>query len=137
MSCESIREQLIDYHYGEIAAEARTVVATHLGGCAECALEYCRLHADLSGISVLEEPRPHVLQNLKREVRAKSARPSFLSRWLKIRVPLYQPALIALSALAVWFVVSDGPLLLDSRNATPEVDNYDARATPGIDLNLL
>jgi hypothetical protein len=108
MNCETIQESLVDYYYRDLEDSVWRGVAVHLGSCSVCAMEYCRLEADLSGLADLlhEGPRPELKQALALRVE-KAFRPSWWRSALRlVRAPLpaYQAAL-AVSAIAALFVL--------------------------------
>lgn len=110
MNCDACEPELIDYAHGEIDDETRTEVARHLAGCSACALEYCRLQADLQGIVAAhaEAPRARVYHMLRRKVAAAHG-PSW---WLRTRevfarpVPMYGAVLAGLLPVVAWVATS-------------------------------
>jgi len=77
----------------------------HLARCAACALEYCRLLADLDGMqAALEEPPPalgrKVRAAVERELRPRGLRR--LSSALRRPIPAYALAAALLLPLALW-----------------------------------
>jgi anti-sigma factor RsiW len=101
---------LIDYAHGELEleGESRTNVARHLAGCPECALEYCRLQADLQGIveANTEAPRARVYHMLRRRVATEHGRRT--PWWQRARraitrpIPMYGAVLASLVPVLVW-----------------------------------
>jgi anti-sigma factor RsiW len=56
MSCESVRRELLSFHFGEISEPVRREVEAHLEGCPACLLEYLEVKR---GVETAEEqPRP-------------------------------------------------------------------------------
>lgn len=110
MDCPDCEPRLIDYLSHELPEEERVDVARHLAGCSRCALEYCRLQADLEGIveAHAESPRPEVFTALREEV-AREFRPRPWSRaWrlLARPVPMYGALLVSLVPAALWLVTT-------------------------------
>jgi len=151
--CETVRAQLVDYNYGELEHTARREVAQHLGACAECALEYCRLDAELSGIGDLcdEAPRADVRAALRAQVRAEFSEHWWRKIWRlgAFPIPAYQTAILLVVVLLAW--VFFGPRLGEeaigpassgarapSRGAHATIlTNYDASQIAPLDPSLL
>lgn len=148
MTCQECQDALIDYHYGELDPERRARTAEHLGGCSLCAMEYCRLDADLSGVTacVDDAPRPEVQAALRAKVRA-TFRPPWWRRvlsWSAAPIPAYQTALLLLVSLAltVLLVFPRGglekpPATRPSRPAVTVLDAYDASSIIAVDPHTL
>jgi len=143
MTCETVRQRLIDHYYGELPPQQRREVAQHLTGCGDCALEYCRLDADLGGLGQLcdESPSPQLQARLRDRV-ATQFRPPWWRRLWRVGafpIPAYQTALLLAAVLLAWLLVgprlgvrSDHP-----RPVTPVVQGYDASRIVSLDPNLL
>jgi anti-sigma factor RsiW len=106
MMCRDCLDQLIDYAHGELPLDAAGALARHLAACSACALEYCRLQADLQGILEAhdEAPRPRVFHALRRRV-AREVAPPWWKRTLRplLRpVPMYGAVLAAVVPIAIW-----------------------------------
>lgn len=144
MNCAEVEERLIDHAHDELQGDDRAVVGRHLADCPRCALEYCRLQADLRGIleAHAEAPRARVFHQLRRRV-AQEIRPPFLtraSRALLRPVPAYGAVLLALVPAGLWIFSayarptgpaseipeSSAPASLPS----PTISGYDATAVP-------
>jgi len=144
LTCDQCREHLIDYHYRETNGTTSRAVASHLSSCTSCAVEYCRLDADLGGIATLleDEPGPRVLANLEREVRHAARPKRRLFDLLQLRVPIYQPMAVLLATGAMWFFFTH-LALPDETDSTPspssaaEIRDYDARTLISIQANVL
>jgi anti-sigma factor RsiW len=152
MTCEEYGENLIDYHYDELEPAARREVATHLASCGRCALEYCRLQADLSGLWDPEEgsPRPAVHARLEARVAREFGAP-WWHRLLRVGtfpIPAYQVVLaLALFVLAwgIWRApqtpapAPPGPAALiteKAKLAPPVLTGYDASVVVSLDPHL-
>lgn len=106
MHCPDCEPRLIDYASHELPEQERAAVAGHLASCSGCALEYCRLQADLEGIveAHSETPRAPVYRQLRRQV----AREFGPSRWERARglllrpVPMYGVVLASLVPAVLW-----------------------------------
>lgn len=138
MSCAEIIDRLIDYRHRELDRAECESIAGHLGACPSCALEYCRLDADLSGIAraLEEEPRPEVHASLKNRVAreiARSPRARF-SAAISKPIPLYQAALLAAAVAVLWILFS---VARPQPAGTVVLDRYDASTIVRIDRDLL
>lgn len=148
MHCPDCEPRLIDYACHELPDEERAAVAGHLATCSGCALEYCRLQADLEGIAEAhaEAPRARVYHQLRRAV-AREHGASWIDRMrgLLVRpVPMYGAVLATLVPVAVWMltVVAPAP---EPPGVSPTVavppgatlTDYDASATPPSHRNVL
>jgi anti-sigma factor RsiW len=136
MTCEDVVEKLIDYRHRELPRAECESIAGHLSECAACALEYCRLDADLSGIAraLEEQPRAEVHATLRRRVAVELGARSRISSMLTRPIPIYQAALVAIAAAGVYL------LLTVARTNTPTnivLDHYDASTIVRIDRELL
>jgi anti-sigma factor RsiW len=157
MSCEDIERSLVDYYYRDLPAEERRSIALHLGSCARCALEYCRLEADLSGLRDLlesDEPGPGVKSTLAAKVEAEFGAGLWtrLQRIVSRPLPAYQAALFASAVAALLFLFvaqkepepassSSSPYTVPraaSRTASRTViDQVDASTVVAVDPDLL
>ncbi|TNF31786.1 MAG: anti-sigma factor, partial [Deltaproteobacteria bacterium] len=72
LTCPDCQDRLIDYRLGELDTPARRDIAAHLAECGACAVAYCRLDADVSGIgaALYEAPPARVHAALKAQVAA-------------------------------------------------------------------
>jgi anti-sigma factor RsiW len=144
VNCEHCQEQLIDYVHDELGAEAGKAIAVHLAQCSSCALEYCRLRADVEGIAraYCESPSPVVREALRDRVHREFA-PSLLGRLarvLKRPVPVYGAAVAAVLPVLVWIATD---VVRDERTHAPsaverpaKITDYDA-TRPLVDRNIL
>lgn len=147
MDCPDCEPKLIDYASHELPEDERIEVARHLTGCGRCAVEYCRLQADLEGIAEAhaEAPRPGVFEALRREV-AREHRPRWWTRSLRVLarpVPMYGAVLVSLIPAALWWAATHrGP---DSATeptttaapSTPTLTDYDATELPPAHRDVL
>lgn len=132
MNHDECQALLIDHHFGELDEARHRAVAAHLSTCATCALEFCRLRADLEGIESLgaEAPSASVKARLRERVAAEFPPSLFerLGNLLGVRVPIYQPALaLALILVLVALLWPGG--LLPAEEAQTVLEEYDA---PGL-----
>src|SRR5882762_4211789 len=91
MQCERARELLSPYLDGELSAEERRAVATHVDGCRACsaqATDFQRIGRTLSGAG--REPAPKALAL---RVRANLAREAQGEAW-RIDPAIVKPALV-------------------------------------------
>lgn len=142
MTCNDCQDELIDFAHGELDATRDAAVAGHLGSCPGCALEYCRLVADLRGIAAVHvdaAPRPEVAVALRSRV-ARLVAPPLWRRAiapLGVRVPLYGALVAAAIPVALWLGAMRSPIPVPA-DATqiptpptlPTLDRYDATRTP-------
>lgn len=141
MHCPDCESRLIDYASHELPEQERAAVAGHLATCSGCALEYCRLQADLEGIveAHAEAPRADVYRQLRHEV----AREFGPSRWERARalllrpVPMYGAVLASLVPVVLWVltVARSSPVFVEPERApaTPPsatLTDYDATEPP-------
>lgn len=153
MDCRHCTDHLIDYASHELAAPKRAEVARHLGECSACALEFCRLSADLEGLTEAhcETPRPEVFAALRRRV-AEQVRPGPMTRaarWLPSilsrPIPMYGALLLATVPAGLWLATrmlspspSPAPALDPTRAVAPVVlTDYDATAPPLLHRSVL
>ena len=118
MNCAQVKEQLVDFLYGELSASARATFAEHLRGCPGCSAEVAshgktiaQTRAALAGPLAQEPPaRVHAAVLEAAQAAAKQTRrtaavpePGFFTRlW---RTPWLLPAFGAASVAAVVFLV--------------------------------
>jgi len=150
MDCSDCETQLIDYACQELPEEARGDVARHLARCSACALEYCRLQADLEGIveAHAEAPRARVFHQLRRRVAAEHGPPWWSRAWqlLMRPIPVYGAVLASLVPAALWLASTTrpedpgGPGLdasSPSPSAAPTLTDYDATELPPAHRDVL
>ncbi len=113
MRCEDVESRLIDYYHGELETKERLSVAGHLSDCGGCASEYCRLDADLKGITEVMDvaPDPSVRRKLRAEVAREFRVPWWrqLFRAAKLPIPAYQTIGFVGLALAIAITALPGP----------------------------
>lgn len=145
MNCAEVEERLIDHAHDELRGDDRDVVGRHLADCPRCALEYCRLQADLRGIleAHAEAPRARVFHQLRRRV-AKQVRPPLLFRASRIflrPVPAYGALLLALVPAGLWMLSAmtrspapSAPTVPEASTPaelpSPTISDYDATSVP-------
>jgi anti-sigma factor RsiW len=105
---------LVDHAHRELEPDLQVEVARHLTQCPTCAVEFCRLQADLEGIldAHYEMPPPRVKSALRRRVAAELAPPWWrrVATTLRRPVPMYGAVLAALVPAVLWFL-SAGPIV--------------------------
>jgi anti-sigma factor RsiW len=151
MSCDDCQDHLIDFAHRELDEPTHRTVASHLAQCADCALEYCRLQADMQGIASAhtdDAPSSHVAAALREKVAAAVA-PSFGRRALsslRRPVPMYGALLAASVPLAMWFAAWLAMAPGDSAHPTnppaprlgdPAITHYDASRVPDAHRDVL
>lgn len=138
MNCDQARERLTDHHHDTLEGEARDALSEHLTDCADCALAYCRLQAQLRGIGLAYAERPS--RGVRDALRTKVQAEFSPSRWrralqaLSRPVPAYGAVLAAAIPLLVW-VFADPPRETDAApqtSAPARIHDYDA-TTPLLD----
>jgi anti-sigma factor RsiW len=144
VTCEDCQQQLIDYVHDELGTDDGKTIAVHLAQCSDCALEYCRLRADVEGIAraYCDSPSPTMREALRARVEREFA-PSLLRRMLRVLtrpVPMYGAAAAAAIPLLVW-IASD--VVRNERTDSPsaverpaKITDYDA-TTPLVDPRIL
>ena len=146
MSCEHCQDNLIDFAHRELDEPTHRTVASHLAQCADCALEYCRLQADMHGIASAhtdDAPSPHVAAALREKVAAAVA-PSFGRRALSSRRrPEPMGAVLAAAVpLAIWLALALGDTERPTnppapRLGDPTITHYDASRVPDAHRDVL
>jgi anti-sigma factor RsiW len=145
MICDHCQDHLIDYAHRELDAATHASVAGHLAQCAGCALEYCRLLADLEGIAAVhtdDAPGPHVAAALREKVAAAVA-PSLPRRVLsslRRPVPMYGAVLAAAVPIAIWLATSLGRASTSPPSPVtgdPAITHYDASHLPDAHRDVL
>jgi anti-sigma factor RsiW len=142
MACESVQELMVDYYYRDLSDDDRKSVAVHLSACASCAMEYCRLEADLSGLGDLlaEGPRPELKKALAVRVQKEFARPWYkrLAEILRSPLPAYQAALLVSAMAALFMLLSVARTAPPAPiSASPVFDDVDASTIVSVDPNYL
>lgn len=148
MTCDDCQDALIDFAHGELDAGQDAAVAGHLGTCPGCALEYCRLVADLRGIAAAHvdaAPRPEVATALRAKVATLVAPPWWRRAIapLGMRVPLYGALAAAAIPAALWLVAMRSPAAPNVETTPnpsalpPTIDRYDATRPPAVLDELL
>jgi anti-sigma factor RsiW len=146
MNCQDCQGHLIDHVHDELEGELRTAVALHLASCPNCALESCRLRADVEGITRAFEatPSPAARDRLAARVARAFSPPWYrrLAAFLSRPVPIYRAVAAAAIPIAAW-MASDSfvPGADDEAASAPierpvRVHGYDA-TTPLADPRLL
>jgi anti-sigma factor RsiW len=105
MNCDDQRALLIHHAYAELGPSERASLSRHLARCSACALEYCRLLADIDGIQAsLEEPPAalgrQVRAALERELRPRGMRRIAVA--LRRPIPAYALGAALLLPIALW-----------------------------------
>ncbi len=141
MNCQECQSHLIDHHHGELEDALAAEVATHLTQCGDCALEYCRLDADLKGIQVMlrASPPPGLKQKLAAQVAEAFPEPWWkrVARLLSFPVPAYQAALVFAALLIAWVLLGQNPPPTTRRAPSTVLENYDSTTITPIDQNIL
>jgi anti-sigma factor RsiW len=144
VNCEECQQNLIDHVHEELEPPVHKSISIHLAQCSDCALEFCRLRADVEGIARAyeETPAPQTADRLRRRVERHFAPPWWrrLARALKQPVPVYAAAAAAAVPMLVWLAAeSTGGTTNDTRPTVERpaaIDHYDA-TTPLQDPRIL
>jgi anti-sigma-K factor RskA len=101
-ACNELEEDLVLYHYGDLSAEGRDRLATHLRSCPGCATYLKELAALLPLTVNTDEPNEEFWQNYSREMRHKLAdMQEKKSWWQELQAALWPWTLPALAGTAV------------------------------------
>jgi hypothetical protein len=128
MTCETVREDLVAYHDGELSEQDRQQVAAHLSSCSSCAQEEAELAKVTLIVANMERitPSPDFAatfwRRLEQETRVAQTEPqeSWLSRWwtgLRASLTGWQLAPMLASAASVLVFLG---YLLSSSSHTPD-----------------
>ena len=85
MSCDTVKPELVAYHFGTIGPEARQAVEDHLPGCTSCLREFISLKRAME--TGEDEPRPSQASRerlrlaVARELRVRAPAPARSWRW--------------------------------------------------------
>jgi anti-sigma factor RsiW len=83
MSCDKVEPELVAYHFGTIAPEAREAVEGHLPACGNCLREFMALKRNMEIAEDEPPPSRQARERLRlavaREVRGRAPAPSW--RW--------------------------------------------------------
>ena len=113
MICEEICEELVAYHDGELSAEDRTRVATHLSSCTACSQEAAQLKqlsqlfAKIEPITPSPDFTTTFWKKLEQEKRSPASTESRLRQWWKTwreSFPRWQmvPAFVGAAAIVIF-----------------------------------
>ena len=130
MNCQQCQEDLIGYVHEELEAPVRDSISLHLAQCSDCALEFCRLRADVEGIvrAYEEAPSSKTSQDLRRRVQERFA-PAWwqrLGRAIRQPVPIYAVAAAAAVPFLVWFAAETADERPAATQRPAAIDQYDA-----------
>lgn len=146
MNCDECKSHLIDHAYGELPPGDAAPVARHLSECSACALEFCRLRADLDGVTQahVQSPAPSVAHRLRTRVQAHFAPPWWRRAAVIFSkpVPVYGAMAAAVVPLAVWLGINAAVDTTQVDRPRPPagpalIEDYDATNVLRVDPNLL
>jgi hypothetical protein len=106
MTCQKVRENLWDYHRGEVSSETAHSVRSHLETCSECTAElqlFKQVGGALDGLAVME-PSPYFDQKLNAkldEAERESSGWGWAGVWLKDRY-LWTFVTLFLAVTSLW-----------------------------------
>jgi anti-sigma factor RsiW len=122
-ACNEFEQDLVLYHYGDLSAEDRDRLATHLRACLACA-SYLKELAALLPLTVnTDEPGQEFWQNYSREMRHKLADVQEKKSWLQALQAVLRPW--TLPALAGTAVIALAITLNISNKTTTDVPSAD------------
>ncbi len=106
MTCQKVRENLWDYHRGQVSSETAHSVRSHLETCSDCAAElhlFKQVDGALDGLAVME-PSPYFDQKLNAkldEAERESSGWGWASVWLRDRY-LWTFVTLFLAVMSLW-----------------------------------
>src|SRR5688572_9983947 len=122
-ACNEFEQGLVLYHYGDLSAEDRDRLATHLRACLACA-SYLKVLAALLPLTVnTDEPGQEYWQNYSREMRHRLADAQEKKSWLQALQAVLRPW--TLPALAGTAVIALAITLNISNKTTTDVPSAD------------
>ena len=101
MSCDSIRELLFAYQFGEISADERLPVETHLLDCRTCLGDFLSLKRELETAESEEPASPASRQRLRRAVAQELGVGGELDLAQRLRAWWERPLAVGFAAAAV------------------------------------
>ena len=108
MSCDTVRPELVAYHFGTIDAEARKAVEEHLPGCGSCLREFIALKRNMETGEDEPPPSQQARERLRlavaRELRASAPARSW--RWWERPLALGGALAVLTGALFVTYTAS-------------------------------
>ncbi len=112
--CKQLEEDLVLFHYGDLAGTERDALQVHLASCAGCADYLKELTALLPLTVMTDEPPQTFWTDYSRELRHKIAAASEKNFWRQRLNTLFQPRLVpalaaaGVVALALTFTLGKG-----------------------------
>jgi anti-sigma factor RsiW len=100
LPCKELEENLVLFHYGDLADTERDALQVHLGSCAGCADYLKELTALLPLTIKTDEPPQTFWTDYSRELRHKIAEASEKKSWRQRLGALFQPRLVPVFAAA-------------------------------------
>jgi anti-sigma factor RsiW len=122
-ACNEFEQDLVLYHYGDLSAEDRDRLATHLRACLGCATYLKELAALLPLTMNTDEPGEEFWQNYSREMRHKLADLQEKKSWWQALQTALRPW--TLPALAGTAVIALAVTLNTSNQTTTDVPSAD------------
>jgi hypothetical protein len=92
--CKALEENLVLFHYGDLAESERQQVGNHLTSCAGCAGYLAQLAALLPLTVKADEPPEHFWSDYNRELRHKIDAASEKRSWRELLGGFFQPRLL-------------------------------------------
>ena len=127
-ACNELEQDLVLYHYGELSAETRDQIATHLRECSGCASYVKELAALLPLTRLGDEPAEEFWQNYSREMRHKLAELQEKRSWWQALQTFVRPWTVpALAGTAV--VALALTLTIGKKTTTTNEAIHDAPST--------
>ena len=127
-ACQSLEQDLVLYHYGELNEADRSQVSTHVQACGACSLYLKELEKLLPITRKPDEPPQSFWDDYSRELRHKIARVRDRKSWWQDLASFFQPwtvpafATMAVVILAVTLTLGKG--LWFSKNAPQDDESF-------------
>jgi hypothetical protein len=94
-ACSAHEENLVLFHYGDLAGDERSAIATHIAGCIGCAAYLSELSVLLPLTEKNDEPPQQFWMDYNRELRHKIDAASETPAWWRNLALVFRPRMIA------------------------------------------
>ncbi len=110
MSCDTVKPELVAYHFGTIDPEARKAVEAHLPGCGDCLREFIALKRDMETGEAEPLPSRAARERLRlavaRELHTRTSAPARSWRWWERPLALGGALAVLMGAVFVTYTAS-------------------------------